>query len=163
LIADGTPSLLLVIANAMPAWEVRVAIVSELMIGACCAALAFALAYLARRFKDLPIQLSYLPFGSLLVLGALVHFSLGLGLFQRGSLVHLSLLALTAMSALGTVALLRGLVRRLSQLADRERDRPVFKYLLDVQVERLAPSGRTVRCLSPIRHKCSMPFMRKAD
>jgi signal transduction histidine kinase len=121
LIVDGTSSLLVALTSAVPSWEVRVTAFSDFMVGACCAAVAFALAHLARRFKDLPFRFGYLPFGSFLVLTALAHFSFALGLFERGSLVQRSLLALTALSAAGIVALLRELVRRLSQLAERER------------------------------------------
>ncbi|HEY5372765.1 MAG TPA: ATP-binding protein [Polyangiaceae bacterium] len=106
----------------MPSWEIHLTAISDLIVGACCAAVALALAHLAQKFKDLPFRFVYLPFGSFLVLSALAHFSFALGLFGRGSLVQLSLLVLTAVSGLGTVALLRELVRRLSHLADREHD-----------------------------------------
>ncbi|HEX3854228.1 MAG TPA: histidine kinase dimerization/phospho-acceptor domain-containing protein, partial [Polyangiaceae bacterium] len=56
------------------------------------------------------------------MLNALSHVSFAVGLIERGSLVHRGLLVLTALSGLGTVALLRELVRRLGQLANRERD-----------------------------------------
>ncbi|HEY1533080.1 MAG TPA: hybrid sensor histidine kinase/response regulator, partial [Polyangiaceae bacterium] len=137
MIAGETSSLLLVIANAVPGWEARFAALSDLMVGACCAAVAFALVHLARR-KDLPFRLGYLPFGSFLVLSALAHFSFGLGLFERGSLVGRSLLALTALSALGTVVLLRELVWRLSQLADRERSAARREAELTAVVEDLS-------------------------
>ncbi len=108
--SDGTSSLLLVLASAVPGWEVRVTALSDLIVGACCAALALALAHLARRFKDLQFRFGYVPFASFLMLSALVHFSFALGLFEHGSLVHLGLLALTAVSALGIVAFARELV-----------------------------------------------------
>jgi signal transduction histidine kinase len=138
LIVGRTLSLLLALASAAPAWEVRVTAVSDFMVGGCCAAVAFALAHLTRKFKDLPFRFGYLPFASFLVLSALAHFSFALGVFERGSLVHRSLLALTAVSGVGTVALLRQLVRRLSQLADREHDALLREAELTAAVEDLS-------------------------
>jgi signal transduction histidine kinase len=111
---------LLALASAT-GWEARVTAWSDFIVGVCCAAVAVALAHIAQRFRDMPFRVGYLPFGSFLVLTALAHLSFALGIFQHDSLVHRSLLALTAISGVGTVALLRELVRRLSELANRER------------------------------------------
>jgi signal transduction histidine kinase len=115
-------SSLLAQAVSTPSWEVLAPAASDVIVAACCAGVAVTLAYLARRFQGPPLRIGYLPFGGLLVLTSLAHFSFALGIGQHNTLIQRSLLALTGVCAVGTLALLSDLARRANRLAERDRE-----------------------------------------
>ncbi len=133
-------SVLLSIAGSttIPGWEARVTAISDFMIGACCASVVGALVYLTRRLPELPARAAYRPFGAFLSLTSLAHFSFAFGIVTRESLVHRSLLALTAVSAAGTVVLLRDVAKRAYLLHQREKDGQRRETELTSMVEQLS-------------------------
>src|SRR3954465_9144554 len=93
-------------ATSNAAWEGHVAATSNLVIGACCLSVALALGYLLRKFRDLRYRGAYLPFAAFLTLSGVAHIAAALGIFHADWLAA-ALLACTALSAGGTVFLLR--------------------------------------------------------
>ncbi|MEP7050303.1 MAG: ATP-binding protein [Pseudomonadota bacterium] len=108
------------VASAILCKETWVTAVSDVMIGACCAAVVGALTYLSRRL--LPFRAASVPLSAFLLLTSLAHFSFALGILTRDSFVHRGLLVLTAISAATTVALLRTFVKRVNWIHQREED-----------------------------------------
>lgn len=111
---------------------------SDFLIGACCAAVVVALVNLTRRLKNDHFRGLHLCLSAFLVLTGLMHFSFAFGLLQRQSLIHRSLLALTAISATGTIVLLRSAAKRVSQVDQREKDAQRREAELTSMVEQLS-------------------------
>ncbi|HEY4105037.1 MAG TPA: HAMP domain-containing sensor histidine kinase, partial [Polyangiaceae bacterium] len=93
---------------------------SNLMIGGCCLAVTFALAYALRTFRSLRHRAAYVPLAIFLTFSGVAHLVDAFGLFHIDLRVHGFLLALTAVSGIGTVALLRELLLRAAALAKKE-------------------------------------------
>ncbi len=133
------------------AWEFHVTAILDFMVGGCCAAVAVALGYLARRFDDLPFRVGYVPFGGFLLFTSVAHVSFAFGLFERESLVHRGVLGLTAVCAAGTVVLLHDLIKRLSALANRERDAGKRQGELSLLVNELTIAKARAQELSDLK------------
>jgi signal transduction histidine kinase len=112
--------LSLAIATPISGWELRLTAISDVLIGACCAAVVGAFGYLSRRL--LPFRAVYVPLGAFLLLTSLAHFAFAFGMIARESFVHHVLLVLTAISAASTVALLRAFVMRVNWIHQREKE-----------------------------------------
>jgi signal transduction histidine kinase len=102
-------------------WENLLPAMSNLAIGACCLAVAFALDYLRRRFQDLRHRHFYAPFAGALTLSGALHILDALGIVQVDLHLPGALLGSTAVSAVGTVVLLRDIALRTTALAAREQ------------------------------------------
>ncbi len=120
------------------AWDADIAATSNFTIGFCCLSVAIALGYVLRRFQDLRHRPAYVPFSIFLGLSALAHFVDALGLVHLELRAHGSLMALTALSAVGSVVLLRDLVVRAAALAEREEVGHARETELTATVEQLS-------------------------
>jgi len=102
-------------------WESLLTATSNLAIGGCCVAVAIALDYLRRRFGDLRHRHFYAPFAGVLSVTGALHILDALGIVHPDLHVPGVLLGSTALSAVGTVVLLRDIVLRTAALAVREQ------------------------------------------
>ncbi|MEO8902768.1 MAG: hybrid sensor histidine kinase/response regulator [Polyangiaceae bacterium] len=124
---------------------------SDFLIGTCCVLVVLALTNLTRRLKNVHFRGFYLTFSAFLVLTSLAHFSFAFGILQRQSLIHRALLALTAISATGTVMLLRGLATRVGQVDQREKDAQRRETELTSMVEQLSLAYKRAQELSELK------------
>ncbi|HEY3254397.1 MAG TPA: ATP-binding protein, partial [Polyangiaceae bacterium] len=115
-------SLDLLILNGLPSSEVQVRAITNLAFGLCCLAGLLSLSYLARKFRHLPATVAHLPFGVLLAVTAASHVAAAFSLLPDLSWIGSGLSVLKAMSAVGTIVLLGGMIVRLDSLLARERE-----------------------------------------
>jgi signal transduction histidine kinase len=108
----------LLAASRAPAPHVNVNAASNLMLAACCLSVAIALGYLLQKVGDPRYRAAYPLFATLLALSGLAHFLDAFGIVHIDRWAHGVLPALVALSAMGTVALLRSVVLRATRLAE---------------------------------------------
>jgi len=114
-------SLALFTMNRAPVWEDQVTAITNVVFGLSCLAWLVSLAYLARKFRDLPVRAAYLAFGTLLGVTAAIQFSQSLDLLPGLPWVASSLRVLKAVCAIGTVVLLGSAIVQIDSLLARER------------------------------------------
>jgi len=121
-LGEGKPvSRELLILSAAPIWEVQVTAITNVIFGLSCLAWLVSLAYLARKFRDLPVRAAYLAFGGLLGVTAAIQFAQSLELLPSLVWVASSLRLLKAICAVGTVVLLGSVIVQIDSLLARER------------------------------------------
>ena len=111
----------LLAVSGVPIWEVRVTTITDLVFGLACLVGLVSLTYLGRRFPDLPLRATHLPFGALLGVTAILHFAHSLELTPALGWAASSLGILKAVCAIGSVVLLGSVILRLDSVLARER------------------------------------------
>jgi len=111
---------LLLLSGATP-WELQVTAITNAVFGFSCLAWLVSLAYLARKFRDLPVRAAYLAFGALLGVTATIHFAQSLALLPSVPWLVTTLRVLKAVCAIGTVLLLGSVIVQVDSLLARER------------------------------------------
>jgi signal transduction histidine kinase len=131
-------SVTLIASSGVAEWESHVAATSSLMVGVCCLSVAIALGYLLRKFRGLRYRTAYPAFATFLAISAIAHILDALGIFHADLWMDGILLGLTAISAVGTVVLLRNLVLQVATLAKREEVGQRREMELNATVEQLS-------------------------
>jgi signal transduction histidine kinase len=114
-------SLDLAILSEVPTWENRISAFTNVVFGLSCLAGVVSLIHLERKFRDLPGQRAYRPFGILLGVTAAMHFAHSLSLLPALAWLASSLRILEALCAIGTLVLLGSIIVRSNSLLGRAR------------------------------------------
>jgi len=131
-------------------WQLNLAEASNLVIGAACLSVAVALSYL-RRLQTRYYRAAYLPFACFVALSGIAHILDAFDIFHADLWLHGTLLALSALCAVGVVVLLRDLVLRAATLAEREETARQRETELASKVEQLSSAYSRSQELSELK------------
>ncbi len=143
-------SLELIARSDAHVWQLNLAEASSLVIGAACLSVAVALSYL-RRLQTRYYRAAYLPFACFVALSGIAHILDALDIFHADLWLHGTLLALSALCAVGVVVLLRDLVLRAATLAERQETARQRETELARKVEQLSSAYSRSQELSELK------------